>query len=142
MLPYSRILVPLDGSDLDLAALERVEAIARLSGAEIILLRVAHYHTRDSRTAEIDEARRILHEASVPLERRGLAARTVIGHGEVADEIVEKAHELHADLIAMGTHGHGALRRALEGSVPDRVRQKSEVPVLLVRVMAQSPATT
>jgi nucleotide-binding universal stress UspA family protein len=134
---YSRILVPLDGSELDLAAFERAEEIARLSGAEIVLLRVAHYHTRDSRRAEIDEAREILREACLRFGRRGLAVRTVIGQGEVADAIVDKARELGADLVVMGAHGHGALRRALEGSVPDRVRHKSEVPLLLVRATSR-----
>ena len=57
----------------------------------------------------------------------------MVGHGEVAESIIEEAHALGADLIAMATHGHGALRRSLEGSVPDRVRQASEVPVLLVK---------
>ncbi len=133
MATYSRIVVPLAGDELDLAAFERVAEIARLSGAEIILLRVAHYHTRDSRRAEIEEASAILRQARPLLERRGLAVSTVIGQGEVADTIVAQARELGADLIVMGAHGHGALRRALEGSVPDRVRHKSEVPLLLVR---------
>ena len=99
---YVRILVPLDGSELDLAVFERVAEIARLSGAEVVLLRVAHYHTRDSRTAEIDEAREILREACLRLEGRGLAVRTVIGHGEVADTIVAKAREL-----GRRSHRHG-----------------------------------
>ena len=136
MAPYLRILVPLHGSELDLSALERAAEIARLGGAEIVLLRVAYYHTRDSRSVEISKAQAILHEAWLQLGRHGLAARTVIGHGEVADTIVDKARELDVDLIAMGAHGHSTLRRALEGSVPDRVRHKSEVPVLLVRASA------
>ncbi len=127
---YLRILVPLDGSELDIAVFERVAEMARLSGAEVVLLRVAHYHTRDSRRAEIDEASAILRQARPLLERRGLAVSTVIGHGEVADTIVAKANELDVDLIVMGTHGHGALRQALEGSVPDRVRHENHLALL------------
>ena len=75
---------------------------------------------RDSRTAEIDEASEILRDACLRLKGQGLAVRTVVGHGEVADTIAAKANELDVDLIVMGAHGHGTLRRALEGSVPDR----------------------
>ena len=136
---YLRILVPLDGSELDLAALERAAEMARLGGAEIVLLRVAHYHTRDSRSVEISKAQAILHDAQLWLAQRGVALRAIIGQGEVADTIVDKARELDVDLIVMGAQGHGSLRRALEGSVPDRVRHRSEVPVLLVRAPAHPP---
>jgi nucleotide-binding universal stress UspA family protein len=54
---YRRILVPLDGTDVDHAILAHVAELAHLCGAEVILLRVAHYHTRDSRTAEQTEAK-------------------------------------------------------------------------------------
>ena len=120
----ARILVPLGGNELDLAVFERVAEIARLSGAEVVLLRVAHYHTRDSREVEINEAMRILHEADSRLGGQGFPVHTSIGHGEVADTIVAKARELGVGLIVMGAHGHGTLRRALEGSVPDRVRHQ------------------
>ena len=131
--PSSRILVPLEGSTADAAILAYVESLARDSDAEIVLLRVAHYHTRDTRAAELAESQAILEEAARQLGKQGVRVRTLIGHGEVAASISEEARTLGADLIAMAAHGHGALRRSLEGSVPDRVRQISEVPVLLVK---------
>ncbi|HMK93462.1 MAG TPA: universal stress protein, partial [Thermoleophilia bacterium] len=52
--------------------------------------------------------------------------------GEVADDIVEQADALHCDLIAMATHGHGTLGRLVYGSVVDKVRRASDVPLLLM----------
>ena len=105
---YSRILVPLEGSDADAAILAYIKALARDSDAEIILLRVAHYHTRDMRAAELESRRRSSRGCCRQLGKQGVRVRTVVGHGEVAETIIEQAHMLGADLIAMATHGHGA----------------------------------
>ena len=56
---YRRILVPL-GQREDLAVLAHAAELAALCSAELVLLRVAHYHTRDSRTAELDESEALL----------------------------------------------------------------------------------
>jgi nucleotide-binding universal stress UspA family protein len=130
---YERILVPLDGSPVDEAVLRHVEGLARVCDSEVILLRVAHYHTRDQKTAEEDEARVCLVDAERRLRDGGLAVRTVIGRGEVADVILEQATSLGVDLIAMATHGHGTLPRLFAGSVADKLRHQSSVPLLLVR---------
>lgn len=49
------------------------------------------------------------------------------GHG-----IVEKAEELDAGMIVMGTRGHGVLRRTILGSVSDYVLHHSKIPVMFV----------
>jgi len=50
--------------------------------------------------------------------------------GAVASSIIEFAQKKHIDLIVMGTHGRGGLRKALLGSVAERVFRHSPVPVL------------
>ena len=130
---YARILVTLDGSTVDDALLEDVARLAEALGSTVLLLRVAHYHTRDSKVAEEDEARADLEQASARLAGHGFPVETVLGHGEPGDVIVAQAHELDADLIAMATHGHGWLERRVLGSVADFVRHRSDVPLLLVR---------
>src|SRR6266568_9094870 len=52
--------------------------------------------------------------------------------GAVAEEILNEADVLHADLIVMGTHGHGAMYNLLVGSVTKGVLKHSKRPVLLV----------
>ncbi len=50
--------------------------------------------------------------------------------GDVATAILDFAHKKEIDLIVLGTHGRGALQKALLGSVAERVFRHSPVPVL------------
>ena len=52
--------------------------------------------------------------------------------GAVAEEILNQADALNADLIVMGTHGHGAMYNLLVGSATKGVLKHSTRPVLLV----------
>jgi nucleotide-binding universal stress UspA family protein len=52
--------------------------------------------------------------------------------GPVAEEILNQAHELDADLIVMGTHGRGAMYNLLIGSATKGVLKHSTRPVFLV----------
>ena len=61
------------------------------------------------------------------------ATGTVIENGSVADQIARYAKRQKADLILMGTHGHGILARALLGSVAERVMSRAPCPVMVVR---------
>jgi nucleotide-binding universal stress UspA family protein len=130
---YRRILVPL-GDAGDAAILEHVGQLAELTGAEIVLLRVAHYHTRDSRTAEVAESEMLLGEVAPRLLSKGLQVRTVVGQGEVAETILTQAEALECDLIALATHGHGLLKRGVLGCVSEAIRRGSPIPVLTVRI--------
>jgi nucleotide-binding universal stress UspA family protein len=53
--------------------------------------------------------------------------------GDPATEIVAVAKIRQADLIVMTTHGYGAVKRTLFGSVTDRVVRSTSVPILVVR---------
>jgi nucleotide-binding universal stress UspA family protein len=61
------------------------------------------------------------------------ATGVVLDNGSVVDAIVRFAKRQKADLIVMGTHGHGVLARMLLGSVAQRVVSKAPCPVMLIR---------
>ncbi|WP_213954242.1 universal stress protein [Variovorax sp. dw_954] len=69
----------------------------------------------------------------------GLAARGITGyaleqrHGNAAEEILKVATKVNAELIVMGTHGHGIFGRALMGSVTTKVIAETDISVLLVQ---------
>ena len=52
--------------------------------------------------------------------------------------IRDTAKEIHADLLIMGTHGRTGWRRALLGSVAERVLRETEIPLLTVNAPAAS----
>jgi nucleotide-binding universal stress UspA family protein len=130
---YNRVLVPLDGSPVDDAVLDHVAVLAAELGAEIVLLRIAHFHTRDEMAHEVADAQACLDKAERRIAGRGLTVRMVVGHGEPAAAIVEQAEIVGADLIAMATHGHSWLPRKIYGSVAEGVRHATSVPLLLVK---------
>jgi nucleotide-binding universal stress UspA family protein len=53
--------------------------------------------------------------------------------GSPAAEITWFAREQKADLIVVGSHGRGAMKRLRLGSISDRVAYLAAVPVLIVR---------
>jgi len=130
---YDRILVPVEGTETDAPVLEHVARLAPCAGAEVVLLRVAHYHTRDERACELEDAEADLERAAELLRSRGVPVRTLIAHGEPAEVILAQAQELKPDLIAMATHGHGWAKRIVLGSVADHIRHNSDVPLLLLK---------
>jgi nucleotide-binding universal stress UspA family protein len=80
-----------------------------------------------------EEARRVLEPIERFLARRDLPFKCKWLVGNAAGEIVRAAQDSKAQLIVMGTHGHGLVGRALMGSVAQKVLVASTVPVLLVK---------
>lgn len=130
---YDHILVPLEGGETDALVLEHVAQLASACGAQVTLLRVAHFHTRDQRACELEGSEGTLERAEELLRSRGIAVRSLLLSGEPQDVIVQQAAELRPDLIAMATHGHGWAKRMVLGSVADHVRHATDVPLLLLK---------
>ena len=74
-----------------------------------------------------------LDRARAQAEEAGVAAHTRLLRGDPADEIVAFADVIDADLIVVGSRGHGAVTSALIGSVSRGVLRESRRPVLIVR---------
>ena len=145
------ILVPLDGSPLAEQALPYAQALLT-PGAELTLLDVVEepeaIHGMSGRLlVSVEDAQRMLeHQAREYLQKpeatlRGAQTpvRLEVARGDPAVEILRVAAEQGVALIAMTTHGRGALERLVFGSVADRVARSSPVPVLLVRPSDREP---
>lgn len=65
--------------------------------------------------------------------KAGLGAAEVCLAGNAGDEIAAFAKKKKLDLVVMGSHGYGAFKAAVMGSVATRVAATSDVPLLLVR---------
>ena len=64
--------------------------------------------------------------------RDGLQTIAHEREGTVVEEILKTAREISANLIVMGTHGHGSVYNLLVGSVTEGILKAAERPVLLV----------
>ncbi len=80
-----------------------------------------------------EEAREVLDPIELFLKRHEIQFRTATVVGSPTKELLAAATRQKAQLIVMGTHGHGLIGRALMGSVTQRVVADCEVPVLLVK---------
>ncbi len=135
---YRHILVPLDHSSRDVAAIAHAAAMARPHGATIHLLHVEEGATSQlfgelSATAEIHAGEEYFDAILQSLDREGLTAELTVAHGRSPkDEIVRAAREIHADLVVMGAHGHRGVKDLIFGDTINGVRHEVSVPVLVV----------
>jgi len=138
-----------DGSELAADAGRRALALLP-SGVEVVLVTVAGVEATDDTGAggiegpditpqELerirDEARlegeSVLTKTASALGVVGCRAKVLIG--DPARAICDFARDVGADLIVVGSHGRGPVRRALLGSVSDAVVRHAPCPVLVVR---------
>jgi len=137
---YERILVPLEHSAADDTILAHVRPLARLCGAELVLIHVAdgwaarnqeQLHLRESEEMRAD--REYIERVCTELADEGFRCEALLATGDPAKEIAAAAERARASLIAMSTHGHKLIGDLIHGSVASSVRHQSMVPVLLVR---------
>ena len=86
-----------------------------------------------------DESKKALRGALSLLKRAGLAASADYAVGHPAEAIAQRADASDVDLIAMGSHGHGALASLLLGSVTLGVLGRTRKPLLLLRGHGPAP---
>ncbi len=135
---YRRILVPLDHSAKDRAAVAHAAAMARQHGATLHLLHVEEGATSqiygpEASTAEVSQGERYFHDIIDALRRDGLVAELMVAHGRnPRAEIIRTAQQLRPDLVVMGAHGHTGIKDLIFGTTINGVRHKVEAPVLVV----------
>jgi len=145
---YRRILVPLDHSTRDRAAITHAAAMARLQGATLHLLHVEEGVTSQlfgalSSTAEVHAGEQYFHDIIESLAKEGISANLTITHGrDPKQEIVRVAHKLQPDLIVMGAHGHRGVKDLIFGNTINGVRHEVAAPVLVVGDATGDPSVS
>src|SRR6266540_5111544 len=131
---YRRILVAVENSAADRTILSHVTALAKLTGAKLLLVHVAdgwaarHYDQLKLRESEEMKAdRAYLENLRTDLVGQGFSVETKLAMGDPATELIKAADEQTVDLIAMSTHGHRFLADLILGATADRVRHLVKV---------------
>lgn len=139
-----RILVPVDFSVNSKRALDYAHGLALKFNAALHLVHVCEVPGITTPAMDAyaiaysDWSERLGEEAEALLDREKSALPDVrvtseVLFGNAASSIIEAATATRADLIVMGTHGHGAVMHMVMGNVAERVVRGAPCPVLTVR---------
>jgi nucleotide-binding universal stress UspA family protein len=127
-----------DGSELADGALEYVRELARHHGSRIVAVH-ANEVLRGRAAgapalADEPDLREKIAKQVKDLRSAGFDATLEVrsGHSDVAVLIAEAADAVDADLIVVGTHGHGGFTATLMGSVARALCHTAGKPVLVV----------
>lgn len=136
---YDSIVVPTDGSDEASDAAEHAVAFAEEYDATVHAVYVVKsgiYDYNDSPRSIVGMLKEAGEKATDEVvglaEDAGVEATKTVIKGTPYDEILRRADETDADLIAMGKHGRHAEANSFLGSTTERVLRHSELPVLSV----------
>ena len=146
-----KIVIGTDGSKFSNAAVEAACEIAACQPETEVLLVSAYelpgpvaaepFVSAPIYTQEIVDGLSAATEAVLESARRtvirncpGVPVNTRECRGKPATAIVDEAAEWKADLIVVGSHGHGFWGRALLGSVSDEVIHHAPCSVMVVRM--------
>jgi nucleotide-binding universal stress UspA family protein len=128
------IVLAFDGSEYSNRALKYAKTFAERFEATLWLVHIFS-HTSDLLGYEDYEkfyGQALLDEALQELSNTRLDVREELQEGPEAESILNIAKNCQADLIVMGTRGHGTLKGLLVGSVSRKVIHHSSCPVMVV----------
>ena len=148
------ILFATDGSSSAGEAQKEAFELAQRLGAPLLVVSVAHPalpavgysgYGYSNVVAELCEAERkrvqeLVASVAEIAEAEGVHCSTLTADGPIVEEICSAAGEYEAQLIVVGSHGWGAARRLLSGSVSTGLVHEAPCPVLVVRRNAEARA--
>jgi nucleotide-binding universal stress UspA family protein len=146
---YEKILVATDGSSLSKKAVVSAIALAALTDAALVALKVVPRYPQSYfegglalQAAEVgrieqqwaDEGQAVVEEVRKLAELQGVKAKALtIKSDVVSDAIIAAARKHKCDLIVMASHGRKGVKRLLLGSETHQVLTHSHIPVLVLR---------
>ena len=144
---FDKILVCLDGSELAEQILPYAIEQTKKFESKVILIQaisspssvisgtgpVTGPALQDQIKAEDNKATKYLERIASKLQSENIAVEYTTVRGAPGHAIVEYAHENEIELIAIATHGHSGIRRAILGSVADYIIRESHLPMLVIK---------
>lgn len=139
-----KLLVAIDFSEITKRILERVEQIALKTDAKVWLIHVAQpdpdfigYDVGpDSERKFMADKFRDQHikiqEFSAGIKEKGVDITPLLVQGPTIETIIKEAEKLNADMIVVGSHGHGTMFHILVGSISQGLLKQSHIPLLII----------
>lgn len=138
------ILVPVDFSDVTSKVVATAERMARAFKSRVVLFHCVQPEpafvgfevgpdvVRQAVARDFKEEHQQLTELGQSMQNVEFEVTALQFQGPTVDKILEEAARVKADLIIMGSHGHGAIYNLIVGSVTGGVLKKAPCPVLVV----------
>jgi nucleotide-binding universal stress UspA family protein len=142
---FNNILVPLDRSSLAECVLPHVVAIARAFESQVTLLHVMDSTSQPRAVDPLDwqirkaEAENYMHDLALRLQKVSLPTERHLMEGQAAEQIVEFAHQHHADLILLSSHGQSGLSGWNVSSVVQKIVLRACTSIMVVRAYQPVP---
>ena len=155
---YSKIMVPLDGSDLAECVMPHVTAIvSAFESKDVVLVRVVNpvrlpisvpaqgnFGFTEKDRHQLDANRKKAAEVYLKkmvdsLDIPGTVFNLKLLEGNPANMLADFATENAVDLIVIASHGRSGVSRWVMGSVAERIVRSSCVPVMMVRAPGCEP---
>jgi nucleotide-binding universal stress UspA family protein len=150
MLPFKRILCPIDFSEHSYKALHAANELALNFSAQLYIVHVVSpvpvvqapaapsaFNLASYQQELMESSEKSLREMTKERMAGELEARPIIAYGDAASEIVRIADEKKIDLIVIATHGKTGFQHLFFGSVAEKVVRLSPCPVLTIRAAKQ-----
>lgn len=131
------IVAGTDGSKDAARGLRYAADIADKAGAELVVAHAtgpgeAVYPLGVQPQAELDVRWEQVEEWCAPLRAMGVDYEVAVVEGDTRTALLDLARDRSADLLVIGSRGHGAVGQLLLGSVATSLAQHSELPVTVV----------
>jgi nucleotide-binding universal stress UspA family protein len=146
---YKKILVATDGSTLSKKAVSSAIALAQLTGAELVALKVIPRYPQSYfeggvalAASEVDRIEKqwaehgqaVVDAVAKSASAKGVQVKAITAKSDLVSEaIIATAKKQKCDLIIMASHGRRGIKRLLLGSETQQVLTHSHVPVLVLR---------
>ncbi len=146
--PFSRVVIPLDGSTRAEQAIEATRTLLGATPGRVTLVHVVHPMTAlAGANVQRDAAREAGESYLAPLAARLRGATLEVRYEtrvstQVARMVLEATEEQRAELIAIAGQGLSGVQRLLVGSVADKLIRSAAVPVLVVPGRPRAESST
>ncbi len=141
---FNQLLVPVDGSPLSSACVQKAVTFAQEASAKICFFHAQPelplpFMTEDStlleqaRQMSQDASRRLLQSASDHARQKGVRHQILSLIGEPWEQIIRAAEQQFCDVIFMANHSRSVVTSQLPGSETQKVLAHSSIPVLVYR---------
>jgi len=140
---FTKILVPVDGSDNSYRALDAALILSEKLGSNITVLHVmeevpiTHIESQKLLSELLENYKKenqdILSKCTEIARKKGVTINTILLQGNPASKILDFSKKEKYDIVIMGSRGLGKFKELILGSVSSKIVHHSSCEVLLIR---------